>query len=217
MRQNRKRSRLMITAICAALTLCVIFILADQNFKPVILSMAEARARALAVEAINGAVAKVIRDKQLYSELIEVIRDNDGQIAGLQTNAMRMNDLASRIVLQVQSDLKNIGEQGISIPLGAAVGNQMLQGKGPDINVRVVPVGSVTTDFQTEFESAGINQTRHTIYLCAQMTVQLVIPTGARTVEVTASVPVAETIIVGKVPAAYYNLEGEQRLNLVPD
>ena len=44
---------------------------------------------------------------------------------------------------------------------------------GPKIQVRILPVSAVTAAFSTEFESAGINQSRHKIYLSLDATVRL--------------------------------------------
>ena len=41
----------------------------------------------------------------------------------------------------------------------------MLAGRGPDIPIVIVPVGTVESRVYDVFEQAGINQTRHKIYL----------------------------------------------------
>lgn len=57
------------------------------------------------------------------------------------------------------------------MPLGAALGITLLAGSGPGIPVSIVPIGSVSTDFETEFEACGINQTRHKVYLQVSATI----------------------------------------------
>lgn len=84
--------------------------------------------------------------------------------------------------------------------------------------VKVVPAGSVSSEFLTEFTSAGINQTRHRIYMQLSATVRIVIPTGAKLVEVLSLAPIAETVIVGNVPDSFVNVEEvDDMLNLIPD
>lgn len=75
----------------------------------------------------------------------------------------------------------------------------MLSGKGPRVHFEILPVGTVKTGFVTEFESAGINQTRHKISLEATASVRIVVPSGARTVSVTTTALMAESILVGDV------------------
>ena len=97
------------------------------------------------------------------------------------------------------------------------IGLTLLAGSGPRIPISIVPVGSVQTDFETEFEACGINQTRHKVYLQLSASIRIVIPTGAKTTNVTANMLVAESIIVGKVPESFvgYRLS-EEELNMAP-
>ena len=77
-------------------------------------------------------------------------------------------------------------------------------------------MGTVKTNFVTEFESAGINQTRHKISLEATASVRIVLPSGARTVSVQASALMAESILIGDVPQSYIQVpEVEDGLNFV--
>jgi sporulation protein YunB len=201
-----------ITAMAVGL---ISFALANLN--PVVISMAEARSRQLAVEAINQAVAEVMEAAVSYSDLIQVSTDANGRVTMIRANTLLMNDLASRTALAVQRKLAALEDEGVSLPLGAAFGVNVLSGSGPRILVGVVPVGSVTTRFLTAFESAGINQTRHEISLEASTQMRIVIPTGASTVSVSAIVPVAEAIIVGEVPNSYVNVpDVDSMLNLIP-
>ena len=81
----------------------------------------------------------------------------------------------------------------------------------------MLPVGAVVTAYETEFTSAGINQTRHRVLLTMRAQVQLVLPTGASGVEAVTQVAVAESIIVGQVPDSFVNVgDDTDLLNLVP-
>ena len=83
--------------------------------------------------------------------------------------------------------------------------------------MQILPVGAVSTAYDTEFETAGINQTRHRVSLTLTAQVQLVIPTGAQMVEVSTQVAMAESIIVGEVPDTFTDVgEDMDMLDLVP-
>ena len=212
-----RRQRLLLGLCAAALTLCGLLAWGLSNLNPIILRMAEARASQLAVEALNQAVDEVMGNSVTYSDLVLVSFDEGGRLSMLQANTMKMNDIASAAALVAQRNLGALAEQGVSIPLGAALGVSLFSGAGPLINVSVVPVGSVTTSFATSFESAGINQTRHEISLQASVRMRIIIPTGADSVTVDTLVPIAESIIVGQVPSTYVNVPSdEDALNLVP-
>ena len=185
------------------LLIAALFGLLEKNLETVILDMAHARAEAIAVAYINEAVRDVMGDQMTYDEMMTVRTDPDGRVTMLQANAVRMNELATVTALQAQARLESADAQSVSIPLGAALGIPFLSAAGPRIQVRIVPVSAVSAAFSTEFESAGINQTRHKIYLSLHTTVRLVIPSGARTVSLGSQVLIAESIIVGDVPESY--------------
>ena len=130
--------------------------------------------------------------------------------AGAHALAERAGDAALR-------KLETVSAQKVDVPLGAALGLTLLAGSGSRIPISIVPVGSVQTDFETEFEACGINQTRHKVYLQLSASIRIVIPTGAKTTNVTANMLVAESIIVGKVPESFvgYRLS-EEELNMAP-
>ena len=188
----------LIVAVSAAL-----FLLLEKNLEGVILDMAHARAEAMAVEYINEAVRDVMGGQVPYEDMITVRTDSSGRVTMLQANAVRMNEWATVTALQAQARLESADAQSVSIPLGSALGIPFLSGLGPPIHVRIVPVSAVSAAFSTGFESAGINQTRHKIYLSLHTTVRLVIPSGARQVSLGSQVLIAESIIVGQVPDSY--------------
>ena len=76
----------------------------------------------------------------------------------------------------------------------------MFYNMGPKITVKMQQIGNITTSYESEFESAGINQTRHKIYLNMTATMRVIVPFNSKEVEVTCQIPVSDTIIVGKIP-----------------
>ena len=199
------------------LILIALFFMLENNISQVILDMAYADAYALAVEVLNQGVANVMKTGVSYDDLMQVRMDGNGRITMLQANTICMNQLAAQTALAAQEALSQQENQYIYLPLGAALGVNFLAGSGPELAVKIVPVGSVSTQFATEFESAGINQTRHKIYLALKATVQVVIPTGTRRVDVATQVSIAESIIVGDVPDSFVDVNNqEDMLNLLP-
>ena len=194
-----------------------LFILFTRNLSPILISMAEARARQLAVEAMNRAIAEVMDSSVTYTDLMRVSHDSSGRVSMLEANATLMNEIASAAALTAQSKLDTLADEGVGLPLFAALGIDLFSGAGPIIRVSITPVGAVSTRFVTSFESAGINQTRHEISLEASVVMRIVIPAGADSVSVSTYVPIAESIIVGSVPDSYVSVpDGETALNLIP-
>lgn len=217
---QRKKSlsrKLLRWTVITFLLLTAAFLVLENNLSQVILDMAYADAYSLAVKVINSAVADIMHSGITFDDLITVHMDDKGKVTMLQANTVRMNDLATRTALQAQEKLQETKNQVIIIPFGAAIGIKFLAGSGPGIPVKILPVGAVSTQYISEFESAGINQTRFKILLSTKTTVRLVIPTGAKLVELVSTVPIAESIIVGDVPSQFVDLnEKSDIVNLVP-
>ena len=212
-----KKPALLRRLTLCALLLCLVLMLLERNLTRVVLTLASAKAEVLAVQALNQAAEALIADGISYDSLVHVTLGEDGSVRLLQANTAGMNSLASRASLTAQAKLEALQDQTVSVPLGSALGVPLLAGTGPRIQVHMLPVGAVVTAYETEFTSAGINQTRHRVLLTMRAQVQLVLPTGASGVEAVTQVAVAESIIVGQVPDSFVNGgDDTDLLNLVP-
>ena len=198
------------------LLLLALYLLIQKSLTGVILDTAHAKAYALAVDTMNAAVQRIVGGAVAYEELIAVRTDAQGRVTMLQANTARMNELASSVALSAQEALAEDAAPRVSVPLGAALRVPFLSSLGPKIRVSITPVGAVSASFHTEFEAAGINQTRHKIYLQLHAAVQLVLPTGAQPVAVDTQMLIAESIIVGEVPGSYMNVPESEMLDFGP-
>ena len=80
-----------------------------------------------------------------------------------------------------------------------------------------MPIGIVSGKFESEFDSVGINMTKHSLFLYIDVHVTIVLPVKAYDVHSINQVLLAESIIVGKVPEVYLNGQSiGKSLNLVP-
>lgn len=212
-----RRRRFLRRALLLLLLLLALFLLIDRNFRPLVFSLAEARSAAMASQVLSGALAEATQDGVTYEDLMNVKMDQNGQVALLSSNTMAMNRLATRAGDAALRRLNNMSSERVTVPLGAVLGTTLFSGSGPGVPVSIVPIGSIFTDFATEFEACGINQTRHKVYLQVTANIRIVIPTGAKTTQVSANMLVAESIIVGRVPEGFvgYDLT-EEELNMVP-
>ena len=212
-----KKPALLRRLTLCALLLILLLMLLERNLTRVVLTLASAKAEVLAVQALNQAAEALIADGISYASLVHVTLGEDGSVRLLQANTAGMNSLASRASLTAQAKLEALQDQTVSVPLGSALGVTLLAGTGPRIQVHMLPVGAVVTAYETEFTSAGINQTRHRVLLTMRAQVRLVLPTGASGVEAVTQVAVAESIIVGQVPDSFVNVgDDTDLLNLVP-
>ena len=218
-RGSSLRRRIVVACVLAAVGGLLAGIIAiERNLTRVVLSMAQAQARAMAVQVLNQSAAELLSTGGVtYESLMNVTTDAAGQVRLIQANTPEMNRLASAASLLAQEKLLGKGDQAVKVPLGSALGLTLFGGAGPKVSVRILPVGSVHAQFHTDFQTAGINQTRHRVTLVLTAQVQLVVPTGAKKVEVSTQVAMAESIIVGEVPDTFTDVgEDMDMLDLVP-
>ena len=86
---------------------------------------------------------------------------------------------------------------------------------GPSIPMKLSTTGTVETSVRSEFESKGINQTIHRLYLDVECRVSILTPYNTIEDSITNQVVLIENVIVGLIPSTYYNLEGIDKSNLV--
>ena len=194
-----------------------LFLTVERAFRPVIVSIAEVRADVLATEAINAAVSEKVARNILYKDLVLLEKDRAGRIMMAQINTMEVNRLMAETTIRVQDALKALRGEIIYIPLGQAMDSHLLANYGPRIPVRLIPIGRVNTKVIDIFETAGINQTRHKVYLDVHAEVQIVIPFVSSEIEVVTAVPLADNVYLGEVPDTVINLQFPRGAEGIPD
>lgn len=199
--------KLLLVLLLAIFLSIYIFNILDRNLKPAIIQMAEARAHQVAGEAINKALYDKVLANVNYNDLVFVHKDSQQRITMMQANSVKISRIISQANLEIKQSLRNISEETLKIPLGQASGSKILANYGPRINVRILPIGTVSTKFADEFQQAGINQVRHILYLKIETTVSIIFPLATTSININNSIPMAETIIVGEVPNTYLGLE----------
>ena len=213
-----RRRTALLCLLASLLLIAGAVLLVERNLTRVVLSLAQAQARAMAVQILNEAATELLSTGEVtYDSLMHVTADGSGQVRLIQANTPEMNRLAARVSLLAQNRLQENREQAARVPLGSALGLTLFAGAGPKIEVQILPVGHVHAVFHTAFQTAGMSQTRQRVSLMLTAQVQLVIPTGAQTVEVTTQVAMAESIIVGEVPETFTDVgDDTDMLDLVP-
>lgn len=184
---------------------------------PVVETYSAAQTKAITEKAINLAVSNVINRTLSYDALIDINYGANGEIVSFSANQYEINTITREIVKEAQYQMTNLGEDGLKLNIGTFSGIPFFIGKGPKINLRLIPVGAVNGEFNSEFNSVGINMTKHTLFLNIKVHVNIVLPIKAYEVYSQNEVLLAESIIIGKVPEVYFNGGGlGKTLNLIP-
>ncbi|NEZ45620.1 sporulation protein YunB [Clostridium niameyense] len=182
----------------------------DKRITPNIFKVANAQAKVDITEIINRAIIKECSKNFNYHEIIKIDKDHEGKIVLLRADTLKMNKIACDITLDSQKQLEKLQNMGLYFPAGYIFKNNIMAYYGPKIKVKVEPIGYIETKYKSTFESAGINQTRHTIYVEVKTKANIILPFKNDAIEVNNEVPICETIIVGNTPdsAIDMNLDG---------
>lgn len=203
-----KRRRKIVQKIAAIFTAMVIVALAIalwvywKSMTPTILDIAQVQVKAQTTQAVNEAVLSVLQGVD-YADFVTVEKNSQNEVVLITANSNSVNQLARNASIVTQGKINTLFQQAISIPLGTLSGIPLLSQLGPDVNIVIDPVGTVQCSFVSHFETAGINQTLHRIYLNVSSTVDVIIPSSHQVVQIDTPILVCETVIVGKVPDTF--------------
>lgn len=199
-RKSLKKVKIRFLIIIICTLIIFIFYSINKNLSPAIIAVADSELRARTLDIINTNIQTIYNEEFKDIDLVSVEKDSNDKIVMVKADTVRLNTLATKISLKGQDELEKMGKVGFKIPLGYVSKVSILSYLGPDIIVKMRPIGRVEVSYESVFESAGINQTRLKIYMNVKSTMQIILPFESRDLEVVNNVPVCETIIVGEIP-----------------
>lgn len=199
-RKSLKKAKIRFLIIIICTLIIFIFYSINKDLSPAIIAVADSELRARTLDIINTNIQTIYDEEFKDIDLVSVEKDSNDKIVMVKADTVRLNTLATKISLKGQDELEKMGKVGFKIPLGYVSKVSILSYLGPDIIVKMRPIGRVEVSYESIFESAGINQTRLKIYMNVKSTMQIILPFESRDLEVVNNVPVCETIIVGEIP-----------------
>ena len=184
------------------------------SINPIIEEKCKTVAKSIATK-ISNEQATLVMAKYTYEDLINVLKDENGNIKMIGTNIISVNEIISDIPIKIQEELEKSENNNFNIKLGSFFGSKIFSGMGPNINIKIQLDGTVETDLKSEFTSQGINQTLHRIYLDVVCKVSILTPVNVISEEIKNQVLLVEGIIAGEIPESYYNLEGVEKKDAI--
>lgn len=216
MKKKKKTKKLYIfLAMFLMLIICFSFFLNGVVY-PVVIEYAEAKVNNMTVNAVNRAIISVFGENTSYSDFVTINTDSQGNVQYIEANALNINKIAQQTAEKSRIELDAIGEEVLRIPVGSLTGSPLFTGYGPVISVKILTAGSVICRFKSQFTGAGINQTRHRIYIEVNANMDIVLPSSRKNIESKVEIFIAEAIIAGKVPDAFLNIGAFDRINFLP-
>ena len=200
-----------------ALTVAVGLVLAagcvsllELRLRPMVITLAQAQAQNLVTSVVEQAFSREMNAQpDAYRQLVDIQRDETGAITALSADMPVLNQLRTTLTADVLQALQSADVSQIQVPLGSLVDLDLLWGLGPTVKVYSMTVGTVEGEFESQFTSAGVNQTVHRIILTLKVPLTLMLPGGAAETVCETQLCVAETVIVGQVPESYLQWGGQ--------
>jgi len=178
----------------------------EKIVKPNVAAIAEVKVKAMITKIVNDAVHEQFKADAEVSELLTIKTDTEGNITYVESNTTAMNNLATELIQAVQNQYRWKEAVKLDVPVGSIVGSQILSQVGPNISLKVLPIGMSRANFKTEFESMGINQTKYKVFLQMESQARVLAPFSINNIEIQNNILIAEAIIVGEVPDSYINV-----------
>lgn len=206
--KQNKRRKLVAKFVTALVIIIVLAILLAawiywRSMTPMILDIAQTRLVSETTLAVNDAVCVTLANCDGFKDFVTISRNDNNDITMITANSALVNLLARNTAIMSQSKINAIKAFDVNIPLGTLSGVPLLSEKGPTVSVTVSPIGTVNCTFTSTFETAGINQTLHRIYIHVESRVDLIMPTSHLEVETSTPVLISESVIIGKVPETF--------------
>ncbi len=208
--QRHKLSGRSIKARFLAMLLMLIMLTAavSLRIRPILKNLSEVQAAYISNQAIDQAAAEVLaRDDISYDDFISLNLLEDGTVASMTSNIQSMNNFKTEIAAAVQEKLGEYQYRTVSIPIGTLTGIDLLSGRGPGLDIKIKLYSTVSAELESEFEGAGINQTRHRIICKVTVEISAILSWCSSYTTVEGSFAVSETILLGNVPDSYTSVD----------
>ena len=140
-----------------------------------------------------------------YDKITIISRDGSGKVTSISTNSVLINNFANELDMKIGDVIEENERFENRVYLSSLVGFDLLAGIGPKIPIRFEPLSVTHADITHTFEETAINQTLHTINLTVSIDIEILLPFAYSSITVKSQMPIAQTLIVGSVPDAYFN------------
>lgn len=202
LRRGRTRRPLRPRVLLVLLALLLILVIyLHYNWLPTVEALVTMELDNETSNLINDAVDAYLAGGGLsYDDLVTLERTADGGVAAARIDLAAVNRMKSTILRELGERIPDRVRQSVRVPLGNVVMPGLFSGHGLGLPVRVIHLRSTNAELESSFSQAGVNQTLHTLALRVEVDLLLLTPAGILSRQVSATVPIAQTIIVGDVP-----------------
>lgn len=205
---HAQRNRLRLIVAVTVIVVSGLTLLFRIRLAPMAEQLIETQVDNQASDAINAAIADQIAEGEFdYDRMVTIEKDANGNVTAIRTNIGELNRLKTSVLQRMDEELEQLSMEQLGVPIGSVLLPELFSGRGPLVPVRVLAVRTSDASFRNSFQSAGINQTLHSIYIDIHVCITILTWTGTSEINVDSAVVAAETVIVGTVPTTYFGME----------
>jgi len=186
----------------------------SRYIEPNIDEISRLKAKGIVTEIISETINEEFSNMEDAETLFLVKKGQDGGIEMIQANTILINQKISQLATSLHKRYSDLMPEKIYIPLGSVFGSALLSQTDGGIEICVLPMSVSHCDFQTEFESQGINQTKYKIYVEIETNVRVLQPFSQEDFKVKTKMLLSEVVIVGDVPQNYVYVPEEDILDV---
>ena len=209
MRCFRKRHTFSVAKRWFAVILCMtlIFVACFISVKPFVFTYAKSEAETIILNSANQAVLNVLAQNNIsYTDISNISRDTAGVITGIEIDIEKVNLLKSQISNELSRIVSDNNKYDLYIPIGTLFGNEYTTGYGPKVRFKMQLTETAIIDFESRFESAGINNVLHQIIIKIDVRASVLMMGCTDGFSVSTTALAAQTVIAGEVPDSFTNV-----------
>ena len=203
---HKKRVNTLLFRVASVfLVISISTVICDIKMRPVIEMVGGTALKNSLSNVLDRTVNEIVDELGVrYGDMVDIEKNPDGSIGAITLNSSYINGYKADLSDGCSDRLSKFDKTEVPVPLGAIIGFSFLDSDSFKVNVDATIYGFAVTDVVSKFESAGINQTRHTIYLNVQASAHAYMGICHLNESVDETIILVETIIVGEVPQSYY-------------
>jgi len=203
-----------VSLLCLLAGFGLLLLGARDYVEPNLDEISRLKAKGIVTEIIGKTVRETFSNALDPEDYFVVKKDSKGRIQLIQANTILMNRKMSALAVTLQEKYEAMEPEKIDIPLGTVFGSPIISQMEQSIPVRVLPLSVSSCDFETAFESQGINQTKHQIFVRIETDVRVLQPFSHETFKMTTRMLLSELVIIGDVPENYVSVPKEDILDV---
>ncbi|MDR1150561.1 MAG: sporulation protein YunB [Clostridiales bacterium] len=156
-------------------------------------------------KCVNASVNNIIQKNNINArDFYKIDLKSNREINFISANTILINKICNNLSTEIYEEFLKFNNSITKISLGtifASITNiNLFYDLGPCLNLKLVPVGNAIINYNSEFLSAGINQTNFRIWLDIKFIARVITPIQSKEVIYKKKIALINAIINGSVP-----------------